>query len=236
MKKVNLLLIATAKYTQYLQPLIESADKYFLTPHEVTYCVFTDNPNLAITSNRQIRYFTVEHRGWPWATLMRFDYFLSHRDKLPLAEYTYYVDVDVLFKSPIGDEIFGDLVAVEHCGFIGERGTYETRPKSLAYVRPNEGRKYYGGGFMGGNKAFWDAIGILRDNINKDNHKGVVAVHHDESHWNKYLIGHPPTVELSPSYHYPDGIEHIYDKWRKAGVWFEPKILLLNKDHESIRG
>ena len=40
--KVGLLIIATNKYIQFLQPLIESADNHFLKNQEVTYFVFTN--------------------------------------------------------------------------------------------------------------------------------------------------------------------------------------------------
>ena len=39
----------------------------------------------------------------------------------------------------------------------------------------------------------------IRDN----EQRGITAVWHDESHWNRYLIDHPPTVELSPAYMSP---------------------------------
>lgn len=235
MKKINLFLIATAKYTQYLQPLITSADKFFLPGHEVTYCVFTNDSNLNITTNREVEYFPVEHKKFPYPSLMRFDFFSRYRVALPLSDYSYYVDVDVLFVDTIGDEIFGDLVAVQHCGFVGERGTYEERPISTAYVAPHEGKKYYGGGFQGGGTKFWDAIEAIKLAIEIDLSKGIIAVHHDESQWNRYLVHNPPTLELNPSYHHPDSHEHIHGKWKKLGLWFPPKVLLLNKDHEAMR-
>ncbi|MBW3019702.1 globoside alpha-1,3-N-acetylgalactosaminyltransferase 1, partial [Candidatus Woesearchaeota archaeon] len=61
--KVGLLIIATNKYTQFLQPLIESADKYFLPNQEVTYFVFT-NQEINIDTDRSIVKNDVEHKEW----------------------------------------------------------------------------------------------------------------------------------------------------------------------------
>ena len=80
-KKVGLLIIATNKYVDFLQPLIESANKHFLSNQEVTYFVFTDK-DLNLTSDRDIVYTQVEHREWPWMTLGRYEIF--HQNKVPL--------------------------------------------------------------------------------------------------------------------------------------------------------
>ena len=53
MKKVGLLVIATNKYTRFLQPLISSADEFFLNDCEVTYFVFT-NKDIDIQSSRNL--------------------------------------------------------------------------------------------------------------------------------------------------------------------------------------
>ena len=40
---VGLLLIATGKYDSFVPQLIEGANKFFLTNHNVTYFLFTDS-------------------------------------------------------------------------------------------------------------------------------------------------------------------------------------------------
>lgn len=40
--KIGLLVMATGKYTVFLEPLFRSADKFFLPGYERTYFVFTD--------------------------------------------------------------------------------------------------------------------------------------------------------------------------------------------------
>ena len=58
--KVGLLVIATNKYTRFLQPLITSADEHFLKNHEVTYFVFT-NKDVELFAERNVVKINVEH-------------------------------------------------------------------------------------------------------------------------------------------------------------------------------
>src|SRR6185369_16907820 len=102
----------------------------------------------------------------------------------------------------------------QHCGFVDERGSYETNPASTSYVNDNEGTVYYGGGFWGlSNKEFWKFIDTAVKMINTDKLNDVSILWHDESVLNRYLIDNQPTKILSPSYHYPEGCEHIKQKW-----------------------
>ena len=81
MSKIGLLMIVTDKYSIFLQPLISSADTYFLSNHDVTYFVFTDN-NMEISSNRNVVKFYTEHSPWPWMTLGRYKIFSQQKDIL----------------------------------------------------------------------------------------------------------------------------------------------------------
>jgi histo-blood group ABO system transferase len=61
--------------------------------------------------------------------------------------------------------------------------------------------------------------------IDEDLEKGIIAVWHDESHWNRYCIDNTPTTILSPSYCYPEGWNANYER----------KLLALDKDHATFR-
>ena len=66
-------------------------------------------------------------------------------------DYLFYCDIDMLFVSDVDKEVLPDesgMVGVEHPGFYGgRRGTYDDNPKSTAFVKNNEGKIYYAGGF-----------------------------------------------------------------------------------------
>lgn len=222
---VGLLIIATNKYTSFLQPLIDSADKFFLQNQEVTYFVFT-NLDVNIQSKRKIVRIHVDHKEWPWMTLGRYKIFSSNSEILSKMNYLYYCDADMRFVSDVGDEILEELVATQHPGFYGRRGTPETNPLSLACVYPHEKMQYFAGGFNGGSSIEYLKMSkILSKNIDTDYSRGIIAIWHDESHMNRYFINNPPTKILNPSYCYGESMI----------IPFEKKILALDKNHSKIR-
>ncbi len=225
MKKVGLLIIATNKYTRFLQNLISSADDYFLKNQEVTYFIFTNN-EVSIDSKREIVFTNVEHRDWPWMTLGRYRIFSNAENILNKMDYLYYCDVDMLFVDEVGDEILGDRVATQHPGYTGTRGTPDTNPQCLAYVGFEEEMQYFAGGFNGGTSdEYLKMSNFLANNIDIDYSRGIIAVWHDESHMNRYFIDNSPTVILSPSYCYPENVNLSYTK----------RLLALDKNHQEIR-
>ena len=224
-KKVGLLIIATNKYVDFLQPLIESADKHFLSNQEVTYFVFT-NQDLNLTSDRDIVYTQVQHREWPWMTLGRYEIFHENKAVFSEMDYLYYCDSDMLFVGNVGDEILSERVATIHPGFDGGRGTPEYRRLSSAYISPLENLVYYAGGFNGGTaENYLKMSEVISANILDDYRKNIIAIWHDESHMNRYFINHSPTRVLTPSYCYPES-------W---SLPYERKLLALDKDHEEMR-
>lgn len=238
--KIGLMIIATNKYEKFIQGLISSADRYFLNDYEVTYYVFTDSDK-KIYSNRNIETINIEHKSFPFASMDRFKHFYKNKDKLQKENYLFYVDVDSLFVDFIGPEIIGNLVGVQHCGFLGKAGPLENNPKSCLYVPdnyPNKFKNYFGGGFSGG--AYKEYMRLCEtcvawEDIDLGNE--IIPIWHDETLINRYFMDNIPDVILSPSYHYPQGnITYYKNIWKAAGnKKFSPKILLLDKNHEEIR-
>lgn len=222
--KVGLLIIATNKYIDFLQPLITSADQFFLPNQEVTYYVFT-NQEVNINSNRKVVKIDIEHKPWPWMTLGRYKIFNDNSFKYN-DDYLYYCDVDMKFVGEVGDEILSDRVATQHPGYYNRRGTPETNPLSKAYVNMNENMEYFAGGFNGGTRSEYLKMAkkILKD-IETDFSNGIIAVWHDESHMNRYFIDNKPTKILSPSYCYGESMN----------IPFEKKLIALDKNHSEFR-
>jgi histo-blood group ABO system transferase len=225
MKKIGLLIIATNKYVRFLDSLIESADKWFLPNQDVTYFIFT-NQDIKINSNRKYVISNVQHKEWPWMTLGRYDIFKSNNTLFNDMDYLFYSDVDMKFVGVVGDEILSDRVATQHPYYYNRRGTPETNPISTACVHPHEQMQYFAGGFNGGTKEnYLNMCETISNNINKDLEKNFIAVWHDESHMNRYMIDNPPTKILNPSYCYPESIN----------MPFEKKLLALDKNHNEMR-
>ena len=91
---------------------------------------------------------------------------------------------------------------------------------------PGYGKAYYAGGFNGGRaKRYLQMAKELARRIDCDTAKGITAVWHDESHWNRYLAEHEPTVVLTPAYCYQEELQ----------MPFQRKLVALKKNHADWR-
>lgn len=236
--RVGLILIATNKYTRYIQGMISSADKFFLKDIcDVSYYILSDQVT-PVSSYRPVNNIHIEHKPWPFATMDRFKHFTNNASAFEREDYLYYVDVDCLFVDTVGDEILGNLVGVRHCGYYNTSGPYENNPNSCLYVDgsyPKKYKFYAGGGFSGGKREEYLKLAKwCYDHIEQDVSRGITPVWQDESALNRYFLDHEPDVILSPSYHHPQGnIERYHTIWGTER--FKAKLLLLDKNHAEIR-
>ncbi len=228
--KICILNIATNKYIQFVEQLLNSVQGNFLNGHEISALVFTNHEIEEISENVKIS--QIEHEPWPIPTLKRYHYFVKEKEYISQFDYCFYMDVDMRIENEVGDEILGDLVATQHPYKINEtpeQFSYERNPKSLAYIPFGEGKNYYAGGFNGGSTTeFLKMAKIIADRVDKDLENNIVAVWHDESHMNRYLIDNPPTLSLTPSYCYAE-------EFLGTNYPYEPKIIALKKNHNELR-
>ena len=228
--KICILTIATNKYIQFVQNLYDTIDENFLNGNHIEGLLIT---NHEVDSSENIKVSTIDHEPWPMPTLKRYNYFMKEYDYISKFDYCFYFDVDMKVVSQIKeDEVVGDLVAVQHPYKINEtpeQFSYERRSKSTAHISHQEGKHYYAGGFNGGStKEFLKMSEKIANNVIADLNNGIVAVWHDESHMNRYLIDNPPSLSLTPSYCYAEefwGTDYPY----------EPKIVALKKNHNELR-
>jgi histo-blood group ABO system transferase len=232
--KICILIVATNRYVQFINPLLESIDENFLMGHEIKALVCT-NQDLEVESER-IKISHIEHEPWPMPTLKRYHYFMAEENYISQFDYCYYLDVDMKIVDKVGEEIFGDLVATQHPGFWFKQHnqyTYERRSQSTAYIPFDTGKMYYAGGFNGGKpEHFLKMSEVIVNNIETDFRNNIIAEWHDESHLNHYLFHNPPNIELNPSYCFPEAAFYNSKGWH---VPFEPKILALEKNHSEVR-
>lgn len=227
--KTALLLIATGpRYHQYIDQVLASAKKYFVSH---TSILWTDSMNKTSAD------IQIPHKdfGFPIATLRRYRTFLSQEQLLRKFDYLFYVDIDTVFVDSIHpDEILADgITATTHPGYVGSPGDPEKNPESTAYVE--KPRVYFAGGFNGGStNAFLEMAAIIDHNIDIDEENGIRAKNNDESHFNRYLYDNPPAKILTPAFCYPDKThnqEEYRRGWREAGISdYQPKIELINKE------
>jgi len=205
-------------YWQYLKPCIDSLKKLMLKGHELDFFVWTDMPKER-EKELGATIIPTEPFAWPLPTLHRYHLFLREEKLLEEYDYIFYCDADMLAVSRIGDEILGDLVAAQHPMYAIKQmyiPPYEGDSRSTSYI-PRVGRVvvkdgqkrfeplYLAGGFQGGRSdIFIKAMQEMRNMIDEDFAKNShIPIWNDESVWNAYLLKHPPTVVLSPSYIYP---------------------------------
>lgn len=226
---IGLLIIATGKYKIFLKNLINSADKFFMTNHNVTYFIFTDE-SINIKTNREVVNVTIEHKPWPYPTLLRYKHFTNNKDIFNNMDYLYYVDSDMIFENSVSDEILDDIVCVVHPWFVNQRGTPENNKKSLAYIPDQVNFQYMAGAFFGGNiKCILNMFQFISNQIDIDYSRGVIANWHDESHSNKFFILYATKV-LMPEYCY----NKLSPYCTSVKQWI-PRIVQVNKDENEMR-
>jgi histo-blood group ABO system transferase len=227
--KICILTIATNKYIQFVEKLYDTIEENFLNGHEINGLIFT---NHECETSDNIKISQIGHEPWPIPTLKRYNYFVQEKEHILKYDYCFYLDADMRIDSKVGDEVLGDLVATIHPYKFFEKPeqfSYERRPESLAYIPVGEGKHYFAGGFNGGKtEKFIEMSEVIADRVNKDMENGIIAVWHDESHMNRYLIDNPPTTILNPSYCFAE--EFIGTEYP-----FDPKIIALKKNHNELR-
>jgi len=214
-------------------------EKNFIYSAEKHYFVFTDSKEIDFEKNNQnIHRIYQEDLGWPDNTLLRFTMFLGIKEDLSLMDYLFFFNANLIVLEKISSEEFlpknnEKLVATLHPGFYNKKRksfTYDRNKKSTAYISKNEGINYFAGGLNGGiTQAFLEAICSMSNKIDTDTKNNVVAKWHDESHWNRYLIGRNDIKILTPSFLYPINKD----------LPFKPIILIRDKNnyggHHALR-
>lgn len=237
--KIAILYIATGKYDIFWQSFYESAMKYFCVAHERHFFVFTDSD--AICESANIHKIYQENLGWPGNTLQRYAMFWRINESLREFDYIFFFNANCEFKAFVNDEFlpnFSDenqqLLVVKHPGFYDKNPsdfTYDRNPKSLAYIQHGGGDLYVFGAVNGGKaEAFLRLIWQLKENIQSDLNRGVIALWHDESHLNRYILDRNDLKIMSPAYAMPQDWD----------LPFPCKILIRDKKyfggHEFLRG
>lgn len=233
--KIAILYICTGRYDLFWKDFFLSAEKFFLPGTSKEYYVFTDAEKLYAEDEECIHKLYQENLGWPGNTLFRFKFFRSIIDELRCFDYVFFMNANTLFKAVVEENILPDdgLIVVKHCEFWFSDNTqfpYDRNESSLAFIPMGYGDIYVTGAINGGKAdAFIQMIIELDAAIDDDYSRGIIALWHDESHLNKYILSHKYTA-LDSSY------AQAENKYSPCGC----KILLRDKrnygEYSYLRG
>ena len=216
MKKVAILYICTAKYVVFWKDFFTSYEKYFLPNSEKHYYVFTDAEELFMEQEcDRIHKIYQEPLGWPDNTLLRYHVFLKIEEQLKAYDYLFFMNANCQAMETITEEEFlpedKNLLVVQHPGFYDKTNvqfTYDRNPKSTACIPKGEGKYYICGGVNGGRtENYLQLMKELKHNIDVDKKNKQLALWHDESHINRYILKRDDYRILSPAFCYPEGKE-----------------------------
>lgn len=237
--KAAILYIATGRYLNFWKDFYESSESHFLKEAQKSYFVFTDSAPSGVehSSEPNVSVIYLERHGHPLDTLYRFRTFLTIESDLKNFDYIFFFNANVKFVREVKSEILPSaqegLVCALHplmSKLDKNSFPYERDPNSLACIPMGCGKVYVQGALIGGtSEAFLEMSRALKENIDDDLNRGVVAVWHDESHLNRYILERSPKL-LGLEYLCPDTF-----KYRKRCALRE-RILLLEKSSFKYGG
>ena len=234
--KIALNLIATNKYISFVPEILRSVDNYFFPDDELRVVVHTDMEIPELNLSRKNTFIVrnrIDHEPWPFTTLKRFHYFTKAEDLLKDSDYIFYIDVDSLFIGKIDRLNISNkgIFATIHPGLNQGPGTPERNPNSEAYIPIGSTNRYFCGGFFGGDtESFLEMSEAIKNAINRDLKKNIIAIWHDESHLNKFLMLNEPAKIFNYPFAVAENLTPIFET---------SKILFLDKNskggHEFFR-
>ena len=210
--KIAILYIGLGRYSIFWPDFFETAEKYFIPNAEKTYFVFTDNDILEFQDRNNVIKIHQDKLGWPYDTMMRFDIFLKCEKDLQNFDYIFFFNANMKFIAKVGMDILPDdkhdgLVMGMHPGTFGlsiNEFPYDRNPDSTACIPYNTGNYYVQGCLNGGTtSAYLELCRTCAKNVKIDLDKNIIALWHDESHLNKYILDKNPLV-LPSNYLWPE--------------------------------
>ncbi len=235
---IGILYIATGRYICFWNEFYKSAKEHLFTNHNVRFFIYTDAPEIDYENNEDVTKLFAQSSKWPISVCDKYAILLSGKKFYDEMDYLFHFNANMKFVAPIGDEILPNKDHGYIC--VGEwlnhklkstpdKFPYERNPNSLACIPQGRGEHYFMGGVHGGRKReYLNMCQELENSIRRDFKNGIIAIWHDESHINKYMLDKNPLI-IPPEYAIPEN-------WRYKGYINNRKGLLLDKKHWKYGG
>jgi hypothetical protein len=206
--KIAVITLATNKYKTFLHPLWTSIQKYFIPHVQKDFYFFTDGKLNWFDDS--IKWYKINHEPWPYITLKRFEFISECLKELSQYDYIFYIDSDMEFVDTLSNFDVGQkkYFAVCHPSVVLNQKFWpvETNVNSTAYIPEKHNCVYVQGCVWGAKGSHIEyMVNLMKNNISTDLQNNIIAVWHDESHLNKFIVDHrTDTAILSPSMSYPE--------------------------------
>lgn len=236
--KVAILNISIGKYVMFWEQFYLSCENNFLIDAAKDYFVFTDEKNLKFKNNENVHIYHQENMGWPFNTMKRYHLFSKIANDICDYTYIFYINANALFVKPLTTKFLNprkNLITVQHpinYKLPVNKYPYERNPKSNAYICQGDGNFYVQGAFVGGKGKQFIQMAKTLDTLTEDDLKrNIVAIWHDESFLNMYVVKHNDEFQIL-------GRQYLY--YEEYTFPYEPVMMLRNKQKKmtlsSIRG
>ena len=204
-EKIAIVYICTGKYEMFWDDFYYTCKKNFYPQNEKHFFVFTDSNRIIEKHEENVTIIYQKKAGWPFDTLLRYNWFCMVQDKLLKYDYCYYFNANTKLIKKTNESIIPfpsferplllNIHSHMYDDVTGELFQPERNSCSKAYIPDGSYCRAYSGGFFGGkSEAFVKMCTVLRDWINEDLENGIIAIWHDQSHLQKYAVNNPHCI------------------------------------------
>lgn len=222
---------STGPYATYLPPFIKSAEKFLFPWIKKRYIVFTDLKSHDFGEN--VIFVPTEHKQWPWFVMRKYEFILEQENLWDDCDYCMLLNVNIEFKKPIPwEHLLPDETQDIACLTFGWHKPHklpvERRPEYHCCIPKSvKLSDYWQSGFFIATAAVMKTLcSDLAPVMKEDREKGLIAIWHDESYLNHWLIGKKIKL-ISRDYCMPED----YSNWKKIKTSY---AVLRNKRHEEF--
>lgn len=201
--RIGIIYIATGIYTEFWKEFYPTCEAFFCMDAKKGYEVFTDSPKLLSMKIHNVYLHPIEDRGFIVNVSSKSKFICEIALQLEQKyDYVFYLNGNYKFVEPIlSHEIVSGpennyLTALSFDMYKSktlEELPYDRNPHCHAYIPSGEGTTYYQGGFYGGRtKEMLQLSRWCASRIEDDLRKKIIALYHDESYLNRYLLDYRP--------------------------------------------
>lgn len=193
---IGIIYVGIGEYIRLWDDFYATCEKYFCTDCRKEYFLFSDS---VPATAENVHIFHQDDLGWPGNVLFRYQFILRVKEQLKEFDFAFFFNGNTRFRAEIKESEF--LPTIEDGGLVAltwQNGTenpdseygYERRPSSAAYVPFGTKDLYLQSGITGGlTEVYLKMVEDCHILTMADLCNGIVPCAHDESIYNKYMLG-----------------------------------------------